>query len=355
MGATHGRDVPLPDDAACEAMLRTFIALDLERAERLLRRADELVAEARRSAGRSQLWTISGLDGTSFQLPVDETTTVGDLSKTITTRIGVKAGRTLVLSHGGEILGDSSKPLPQEVCGREISYVVRQVCALEAAIALRSPFAEGTRDHRLATVTDAISRLTFGREYNQSLEGVTLPSSLLTLTFGIDFNQSLEGVTLPSSLQTLTFGYAFNQSLEGVTLPSSLQTLTFGYAFNQSLEGVTLPSSLQTLTFGYAFNQSFNQSLEGVTLPSSLQTLTFGYAFNQSFEGVTLPSSLQTLTFGREFNQSLAGVTLPGSLQRLTLGCAFAPMYLYGIILPSSLCEFCFWEFHVCVHFTDFA
>ena len=41
MGATHGRDVPLPDDAACEAMLRTFIALDLERAERLLRRADE--------------------------------------------------------------------------------------------------------------------------------------------------------------------------------------------------------------------------------------------------------------------------------------------------------------------------
>ncbi|CAK9043412.1 Probable serine/threonine-protein kinase fnkA (FNIP repeat-containing protein A) [Durusdinium trenchii] len=341
MGATHGRDVPLPDDAACEAMLRTFIALDLERAERLLRRADELVAEARRSAGRSQLWTISGLDGTSFQLPVDETTTVGDLSKTITTRIGVKAGRTLVLSHGGEILGDSSKPLPQEVCGREISYVVRQVCALEAAIALRSPFAEGTRDHRLATVTDAISRLTFGREYNQSLEGVTLPSSLLTLTFGIDFNQSLEGVTLPSSLQTLTFGYAFNQSLEGVTLPSSLQTLTFGYAFNQSLEGVTLPSSLQTLTFGYAFNQSV--------------TLTFGPKFNQSLEGVTLPSSLQTLTFGREFNQSLAGVTLPGSLQRLTLGCAFAPMYLYGIILPSSLCEFCFWEFHVCVHFTDFA
>ncbi|CAK9037269.1 Uncharacterized protein SCF082_LOCUS22075, partial [Durusdinium trenchii] len=177
MGATHGRDVPLPDDAACEAMLRTFIALDLERAERLLRRADELVAEARRSR-RSQVWTISGLDGASFQLPVDETTTVGDLSKTITTRIGVKAGRKLILSHGCELLGDSSKPLQQEVCGQEISYVVRQVCALEAAIGLRSELAERARDHQLATVTDAISGLTFGLAFNQSLEGVTLPSSL---------------------------------------------------------------------------------------------------------------------------------------------------------------------------------
>ena len=51
-----------------------------------------------------------------------------------------------------------------------------------------------------ATVTDAIASLTFGNEFNQSLEGVTLPSSLQTLTFGKEFNQSLEGVTLPSIL-----------------------------------------------------------------------------------------------------------------------------------------------------------
>ena len=43
----------------------------------------------------------------------------------------------------------------------------------------------------------------------------------------------------------------FNQSLERVTLPSSLQSLSFGAEFNQSLERVTLPSSLQSLSFGY--------------------------------------------------------------------------------------------------------
>ena len=137
------------------------------------------------------------------------------------------------------------------MCGREISYVVRQVCALEAAIKFRRALVDRTRDdvHTHATVIYAIACLTFDTGFNHSLEGVRLPSSLQTLTFGRSFNQSLEGVTLPSSLQTLTFGNKFNQSLEGVTLPSTLKTLTFGGKFNQSLDGVTFPDSLQTLSF----------------------------------------------------------------------------------------------------------
>jgi len=43
----------------------------------------------------------------------------------------------------------------------------------------------------------------------------------------------------------LSFGDWFNQSLERVTLPSSLQSLSFGRWFEQSLERVTLPSGLQ--------------------------------------------------------------------------------------------------------------
>ncbi|CAK9011098.1 unnamed protein product, partial [Durusdinium trenchii] len=211
MGASTS--AALPDDAACEAVLRTFIAEDLERAERLLRRAKELVMEAR----NSQPWTISGLDGTSFQLPVDETAKVDDLSKTIAERICMRVGGKLVLFAGDQILEVSSKLLQQEGCGREISYVVRQVCALEAAIGFQSALAEGTRDHAHGTVTDAIASLTFGPNFNKGLKGVTLPSSLQTLTFGQNFNQSLEGVTLPSSLQTLTFGRDFNKGFEGVS------------------------------------------------------------------------------------------------------------------------------------------
>jgi len=39
---------------------------------------------------------------------------------------------------------------------------------------------------------------------------------------------------LPETIEHLTFGKGFNQSLEGVTLPSSLQTLTFGDLFDQT-------------------------------------------------------------------------------------------------------------------------
>ena len=102
-----------------------------------------------------------------------------------------------------------------------------------------------------------------------------LPGSLASLSFGDDFNTSLERVTLPSSLQSLKFGNNFNQSLERVTLPSSLQTLSFGYVFNQSLERVTLPSSLQSLTLGCGFNQP--KPGEGVLAikPSKLQCWPF--------------------------------------------------------------------------------
>ena len=87
----------------------------------------------------------------------------------------------------------------------------------------------------------------------QSMDKVTLPSSLKSLTFGKQFNQILENGTLPGSLQSLSFGGAFNQSLEIVTLPGNLQSLTFGWNFDQSLENVTLPGSLQSLTFGCFF------------------------------------------------------------------------------------------------------
>ena len=158
-------------------------------------------------------------------------------------------------------------------------------------------------------------------------------ASLRSLTFGAEFNQNLEGVTLPISLQSLSFGRVFNRSLERVALPGNLHNLAFGWNFDQSLEGVTLPSSLQSLTFGgnsikalnrsackpickawymvedSAFNQSIaaNISLQQVTLPTNLQSLTINGVFDPSFstglQEVTLPGSQETLTLDGMFNQ----------------------------------------------------
>lgn len=49
------------------------------------------------------------------------------------------------------------------------------------------------------------------------------------------FNEGLKG--LPENLQSLTFGTQFNQSLEGLKLPK-LQSLTFGNNYRQTLEGM---------------------------------------------------------------------------------------------------------------------
>ena len=84
-------------------------------------------------------------------------------------------------------------------------------------------------------------------DFDQSLDGIHLLSSLRSLTLGCDFNQSLEGIKLPKQLANFDVCEDFNQGLDGIHLLSSLRSLTLG--FNQSLEGIKLPSSLQTLTF----------------------------------------------------------------------------------------------------------
>ena len=177
-----------------------------------------------------------------------------------------------------------------------------------------------------------LKHLTFGRRFNQSLDGMNLPSGLQSLTFDYHFNQSLDHLKLPSSLNSLKFGYCFDQTLDRVNLPSGLQSLTFGYNFNQSLDRVELPRGLQSLKFGYIFDQS----LEQVKLPDGLLSLTFGYCFNQNLDHVDLPDSLQTLAFGCHFNQMLDHVKLPNHLQNLSFGRSFSQS-LHDVSLPSGL------------------
>ena len=125
-------------------------------------------------------------------------------------------------------------------------------------------------------------------------------------------SRSRETSAAATPKETLTFGWNFNQSLEEVSWPPGLQILTFGGEFNRP-ERLTWPSKLQSLTFGFRFNQSLLQ----VTLPDTLQSLTFGCAFDQSLDGVILPKGLRRLTFGDRFNQALEHVTWPESLERL--------------------------------------
>lgn len=121
-----------------------------------------------------------------------------------------------------------------------------------------------------------------GNEFNQSLQGLVMPTSLESLSFGESFDQSLEGLDFPR-LRSLSFGYQlldskgshfsrlrFNQSLHGLIFPE-LESLSVGEDFNQSLQGLQMPH-LTTLNLPPWSQPLIPSDLE---LPS-LQTLSGG-------------------------------------------------------------------------------
>ena len=167
------------------------------------------------------------------------------------------------------------------------------------------------------------------KDFNQSMEQMTLPSILPKLSF--DRN-------LPRSLQSLRFGLLlFEQSLEPMTLPSFFN-VEFG-PNDTGVECMNLPLSLHWFTIDFYFWPpfQFNFSLEQVTLPLDLLSLTsFGlsrfrtkpeshelaieffhlsfdqilYTLNQSLEWVILPRSLQNLNFWLQVQLHLGAVDL---------------------------------------------
>ncbi|CAN0214804.1 unnamed protein product [Scytosiphon promiscuus] len=194
---------------------------------------------------------------------------------------------------------------------------------------------------------------TFGH-FDQPIEGVKLPMSLVVLIFGSAFNQPIEGVAWPPSLKLLFFGRAFNQPIESVKWPTTLQELVLYGDFSQPIELVAWPASLTGLVIGEKFNQPiervawppslqrlslgpcFNQTIEGASWPTSFRELVLSGDFNQPIEGVIWPPSLESIDFGENFNQPIEGVQLLVSLRQLTLrGCFRQSLRALGTTLPS--------------------
>jgi len=181
--------------------------------------------------------------------------------------------------------------------GDEMTLMFRQISKAEQNLVRKKMNDDCDLDAEEKHVWNSIKVLTLGSLSPVSKHG--WPANVQSVTFGDDFNQSMEKVSLPVGLRSLTFGDGFDQNMEKVSLPAGLQSLTFGECFNQNMEKVSLPAGLQSLTFGWCFNQN----MEKVSLPAGLQSLTFGGGFNQSMDKVSLPAGLQSLTFGQEHGE----------------------------------------------------
>ena len=92
---------------------------------------------------------------------------------------------------------------------------------------------------------------------------ISYPVACWSLQKGFSWRTNCELIHLTSTMifcssngppRKLAFGGLFNQSVAGITFPSSLQHLSFGRRFNQPLD-LKLPSNLLSLTFKEQFKQ----------------------------------------------------------------------------------------------------
>jgi len=231
-----------------------------------------------------------------------------------------------------------------------------------------------------------LTHLTFGRQFEQPVDSLELPNTLLYLEFGHYFDQPVSKLKLPHSLTHLVFGRWFNKpvhelnskslthlvfgenfehpifleknndkfpSLTNLTVQpcldhsvdnldlhfcTSLKHLKFngyiGLWFYVIVDKIKLPDSLTHLEFGHWFNQPVDK----LRLPNSLTHLTFGFKFNQLVDNLTLPNSLIALTFGNHFSQPVDRFKLPNSLKYIDFGSSFNES-VDNLKLPDSLIE----------------
>lgn len=165
-----------------------------------------------------------------------------------------------------------------------------------------------------------VRRIFFGRDFNQSIEGVKFPEGVKEIRFGDRFNQPIDLVKFPDSLRIIEFGSDFNQSIKNVNWPERLEDIKFGDSFNQPIggsffsPGVKFPENIQGLTFG----RDFNQPIKNVKFPENLGHIVFGEKFNQPINEVKWPNKyLAHFEFGSDFKQPVDKVKWPESIYEI--------------------------------------
>ena len=175
---------------------------------------------------------VRTLTGEEFRLRVERLTLGSEVRKMVLDHLPGRSGAKLVLHH----MRRQTSEQGEEAVRLKLHQTLQEQGLAEAEAAILCCTVVPTQLQ--AAWCSLMGLETSEAEF--SLEGVThlatpsplchlhLPRSLVSLTF--DFNQSLEGVTLPNSLRNLILGDCFDHSLERVTLPDSLQNLTFGFS-----------------------------------------------------------------------------------------------------------------------------
>ena len=113
---------------------------------------------------------ITGLDGSTFELQVDNDATVEDMYKYISEKIGLKPGRKLLLISGCMFL-DYSRLLLEQVQSGEISFIVQRISLNDFVKSFWNTIKAETQESLTPEDVNtlraaAIGSIKFGRRFN---------------------------------------------------------------------------------------------------------------------------------------------------------------------------------------------
>ncbi|GAM25006.1 hypothetical protein SAMD00019534_081810 [Acytostelium subglobosum LB1] len=163
-------------------------------------------------------------------------------------------------------------------------------------------------------IPDSVTKLTL-REYDYDLQAGDLPQSIkyLNLYFynnsleigsipdGVEclitnnFNRPLEEGVIPHSVTRLEFGKEFDQELYPGAIPESVSHLRFGDRFRHCTRSLAcLPPSVVHLCLG-------DHRLTPGNIPASITELVLGGFYDRPFDHNAIPPTVTSLTIGRKF------------------------------------------------------
>jgi len=102
------------------------------------------------------------------------------------------------------------------------------------------------------------NKISFGDNFNRSIDDIIFPDNIEFLYFGASFNQRVDN--LPTKLRILSLGCSFNHELDN--LPLYLEELRILGNYDKCLD--LLPRSLKKLTLGNKYNHPLDNLPEGM-------------------------------------------------------------------------------------------
>ena len=84
-----------------------------------------------------------------------------------------------------------------------------------------------------------VEEMVFSERFDDRVQAVAWPDSVVCLEFGDYFDQEIDGVQWPAHLEQLTFGGLFNQGLGGATWPSTVNLVVVSDDFEHATDGIT--------------------------------------------------------------------------------------------------------------------